>query len=153
MGARNRPYYRIVVSDSRRTARAEVLEELGSYDPVVNPTTLRLDRERAQHWIARGARVSPTVASLPRPARARGARRLLMRRLVETIVRRLSDRPDEVRVHEFFEGPTAVYEISVPEADRGRLIGREGRTVRALRGFVGAAAAARGKKAVVRVKD
>jgi small subunit ribosomal protein S16 len=34
MGARNSPYYRIVVSDSRRTARAEVLEELGSYDPV-----------------------------------------------------------------------------------------------------------------------
>ncbi len=76
-----------------------------------------------------------------------------MRRLVETVVRRLSDHPDEVRVIESFEGPTAVYEIAVPEADRGRLIGREGRTVRALRGFVNAAAAARGKRAVVRVKD
>jgi predicted RNA-binding protein YlqC (UPF0109 family) len=76
-----------------------------------------------------------------------------MRRLVETIVRRLSDHPDEVRVHEFADGGTSVYEISVPEADRGRLIGREGRTVRALRGFVGAAAAARGKRVVVRVKD
>jgi hypothetical protein len=76
-----------------------------------------------------------------------------MRRLVETIVRRLSDHPDEVRVHEFSDGATSVYEISVPEADRGRLIGREGRTVRALRGFVGAAAAARGKRVVVRVKD
>ncbi|HEY7113342.1 MAG TPA: KH domain-containing protein [Thermoanaerobaculia bacterium] len=76
-----------------------------------------------------------------------------MRKLVETVVRRLSDHPDEVRVHEFFEGPTAVYEISVPAGDRGRLIGREGRTVRALRGFVNAAAAARGKRAVVRVKD
>jgi len=64
MGARNRPYYRIVVSDSRLTARAEVLEELGSYDPVVNPPVLSLDRERAKHWIARGASVSPTVASL-----------------------------------------------------------------------------------------
>jgi small subunit ribosomal protein S16 len=71
MGARNRPYYRIVVSDSRRTARAEVLEELGSYDPVVNPPSLRFDRERARQWIARGAKVSPTVASLlarPEPA-------------------------------------------------------------------------------------
>ena len=64
MGARNRPYYRIVVSDSRLTARAEVLEELGSYDPVVNPPVLALDRERAKHWIARGAMVSPTVKSL-----------------------------------------------------------------------------------------
>lgn len=64
MGARNRPYYRIVVSDSRRTARAEVLDELGSYDPVVNPPVLTLDKERARRWIAKGATVSPTVGSL-----------------------------------------------------------------------------------------
>ena len=64
MGARNRPYYRIVVSDSRRTARAEVLEELGSYDPVVNPPVLSFDRERARVWIGKGASVSPTVQSL-----------------------------------------------------------------------------------------
>jgi len=64
MGARNRPYYRIVVSDSRRTSRAEVLEELGSYDPVVKPARLSFDRDRARHWIAKGARVSPTVGSL-----------------------------------------------------------------------------------------
>jgi uncharacterized protein len=76
-----------------------------------------------------------------------------MRRLVETIVRRLSDHPEETRVVENYEGRTAVYEISVPEEDRGRLIGRDGRTVRALRAFVGAAAAARGKKVVVRVRD
>ena len=76
MGARNRPYYRIVVSDSRRTARAEVLEELGSYDPVVNPPVLALDRERARVWIGKGASVSPTVKSLlerPEPAAAPAA--------------------------------------------------------------------------------
>jgi small subunit ribosomal protein S16 len=64
MGARNRPYYRIVVSDTRRTPRAEVLEELGSYDPVTNPAALSFNRERARHWIAKGASVSPTVRSL-----------------------------------------------------------------------------------------
>ena len=72
MGARNRPYYRVVVSDSRRTARAQVLEELGSYDPVPSPPALSLDRERARYWIDRGAQVSPTVKSLlghrPEPA-------------------------------------------------------------------------------------
>ena len=71
MGARNRPYYRIVVSDSRLTARAEVLEELGSYDPVPNPPKLSFDRDRARHWIGLGANVSPTVKSLlerPEPA-------------------------------------------------------------------------------------
>jgi uncharacterized protein len=76
-----------------------------------------------------------------------------MKRLVETIVRRLSDHPDDVRVFESFEGRTSVYDIDVPEGDRGRLIGREGRTVRALRSFVAAAAAARGKKILIRVRD
>ncbi len=64
MGARNRPYYRIVVSDSRATARAEVLEELGSYDPISEPAKLSVDRERAAYWVGRGAAVSPTVRSL-----------------------------------------------------------------------------------------
>jgi predicted RNA-binding protein YlqC (UPF0109 family) len=76
-----------------------------------------------------------------------------MKRLIETVVRRLSERPDETRVTETFEGRTAVYDIDVPEVDRGRLIGREGRTVRALRAFVSAAAAARGKKVLIRVRD
>jgi len=76
-----------------------------------------------------------------------------MKKLVETVVRRLSDRPEEVRVFESFEGRTSVYDVEVPESDRGRLIGREGRTVRALRSFVAAAAAARGKKVLIRVRD
>jgi predicted RNA-binding protein YlqC (UPF0109 family) len=76
-----------------------------------------------------------------------------MRRLIETVVRRLSDHPDEARIVEGYEGKTAVYDIAVPEGDRGRLIGREGRTIRALRAFAGAAAAARGKRVNIRVRD
>lgn len=76
-----------------------------------------------------------------------------MKRLIETIVRRLSDSPDQTRVIETFEGRGAVYEIAVPPGDRGRLIGREGRTIRALRAFAGAAASARGKKVSIRVRD
>lgn len=76
-----------------------------------------------------------------------------MRRLIETIVRRLSDHPEDTRVSETVDGHALVYEISVPEAERGRLIGRDGRTVRAIRAFVGAAAAARGKRVTVRIRD
>jgi len=76
-----------------------------------------------------------------------------MKPLVELIARRLCDDPEQARVLETFEGRTAIYEIAVPESDRGRLIGREGRTVRALRAFVGAAAAARNQKVLVRVRD
>jgi small subunit ribosomal protein S16 len=64
MGARNRPHYRIVVSDSRSTARAEVLEELGAYDPMREPPIVSFDRARARYWIGKGASVTPTVRSL-----------------------------------------------------------------------------------------
>lgn len=73
MGARNQPYYRVVVSDSRRTSQAEVLEEIGSYHPLREPAAVSIDRERAKFWIGRGADVSPTVRSLlsrPEPAAA-----------------------------------------------------------------------------------
>ena len=64
MGARNQPYYRVVVSDSRQTSRAEVLEELGSYHPLREPAAVSIDRARCGFWIGRGASVSPTVRSL-----------------------------------------------------------------------------------------
>jgi len=76
-----------------------------------------------------------------------------IRRLIETVVRRLSERPAETRVVEIPEARGVLFEISVPEADRGRLIGREGRTVRALRAFVGAAATVRGKRVNIRIRD
>ena len=75
MGARNRPYYRIVVSDSRSTARAEVLEELGSYDPVPNPPALSFDRERARHWIGLGD-VLTLIEKVEQTVDAESARRL-----------------------------------------------------------------------------
>ncbi len=64
MGARNQPYYRVVVSDSRQTSRAEVLEEIGSYHPLSDPAAVSINRDRASFWIGRGAAVSPTVRSL-----------------------------------------------------------------------------------------
>ena len=63
-GTRNRPYYRIVVSGSRRTPGSEIVEELGHYDAVTNPPAITFNRERAREWIARGARPSTTVRSL-----------------------------------------------------------------------------------------
>lgn len=63
-GGTNAPAYRIVVSDSRRTPTAKVLEELGHYDPTKNPTLLDLDDERAKAWMAKGATASATVQKL-----------------------------------------------------------------------------------------
>lgn len=64
MGTRNRPFYRVVVSDSRRTPTASALEELGSYDPLVKPPTATIDRARVDYWVGQGAQLSPTVKRL-----------------------------------------------------------------------------------------
>jgi small subunit ribosomal protein S16 len=64
MGARNNPFYRVVVSDSRNTPTASALEEIGYYDVTKNPAQVNIDTARAEHWISRGAQVSPTVQRL-----------------------------------------------------------------------------------------
>jgi small subunit ribosomal protein S16 len=64
MGARHRPFYRVVVSEETRTPRARVNEVLGTYDPATDPALVRIDLDRADEWVRRGARASVTVARL-----------------------------------------------------------------------------------------
>lgn len=64
MGARNAPFYRVVVSDSRNVPTAAAVEELGHYDPTKNPAQVTIDVDRVQHWVGRGAQLSPTVKKL-----------------------------------------------------------------------------------------
>jgi len=64
MGSNRRPVYRVVVSDARKTPSAAVLEEVGYYNPRSQPAEVRLDRERIDYWVARGAQLSDTVRTL-----------------------------------------------------------------------------------------
>ena len=64
MGGRNRPHYRVIVSDSRRATSSSALEELGVYDPTPTPPLLKVDRDRLGHWVGKGARLSPTLRKL-----------------------------------------------------------------------------------------
>ena len=73
MGARNAPFYRVVVSDSRRTPTASAVEEIGWYDPRRTPSKVEIDRERVDYWTARGAQLSATVAKLVSRQPAAGA--------------------------------------------------------------------------------
>jgi len=66
MGNRNRPYYRVVVSDSSRTPTSSAIEEVGHYDPTRGIESGDLEIDRIEHWVAQGARMSPTVARLVR---------------------------------------------------------------------------------------
>ncbi len=73
MGRKHSPFYRVVVSDSRRTPRASFNEILGTYDPRTDPADVKIDVEKADAWIKKGAHPSATVAKLIERARRAGA--------------------------------------------------------------------------------
>jgi len=63
-GAKKKPIYRVVVSDSRKTPKADYLEQVGFYDPHQDPPEIRIDLEKVTEWQNQGAGVSDTVKSL-----------------------------------------------------------------------------------------
>jgi small subunit ribosomal protein S16 len=65
-GAKKRPFYQIVVADARLKRDGRYIERIGFFNPIAvgGETRLRLDRARAEHWIARGAKPSDRVAKL-----------------------------------------------------------------------------------------
>jgi small subunit ribosomal protein S16 len=67
-GAKHNPVYRVVVSDSRKDTQANYLEQVGFYDPNLDPPELKLDLEKVEKWQSQGAGVSETVRSLIRKA-------------------------------------------------------------------------------------
>ena len=70
MGAKKAPFYRIVVADSRYPRAGRFIEEIGTYNPVVNPAELKVDVDRAQAWIKTGAQPTETVRDLLKKAGA-----------------------------------------------------------------------------------
>ena len=64
MGAKKNPFYRIVVADSRYPRDGRFIEEIGTYDPVKNPSAVKIDAEKAKAWIKNGAQPTDTVKVL-----------------------------------------------------------------------------------------
>lgn len=64
MGKKKSPSYRIVVADSRYPRDGRFIEEVGFYDPMTEPATIKVDNEKVEKWIATGAQPTETVRSL-----------------------------------------------------------------------------------------
>ncbi len=64
MGAKKAPFYRVVVADSRYPRDGRFIEEIGYYNPMTEPSTVKIDADRAKQWIANGAQPTDTVKSL-----------------------------------------------------------------------------------------
>ena len=60
-GRKGRPFYRVVVQDSRKPRDGRFVENLGHYDPLTEPATFAIDAERVKHWLSHGAKPTETV--------------------------------------------------------------------------------------------
>ena len=69
MGAKKRPFYRVIAADSRSPRDGRFIEQLGYYDPMRDPFELKLDLGRVDHWLSVGAQPTDTVARLIERAR------------------------------------------------------------------------------------
>lgn len=64
LGTKARPFYRVVVAPGSAGRNGRFVETLGTYDPLSNPTTFKIDEERALHWLLQGAQPTETTAYL-----------------------------------------------------------------------------------------
>lgn len=64
MGAKRRPFYRLVVADSRSPRDGRFIEQLGYYDPLTEPATVKIDEDKVAQWLTRGAQPSESARTL-----------------------------------------------------------------------------------------
>lgn len=64
MGAHKRPFYRVVVADARSPRDGKFIEEIGYYNPLKEPSEIKIDSEAAKKWLSNGAQPTETVRSL-----------------------------------------------------------------------------------------
>lgn len=64
LGDKKSPFYRVVVTDSRKARDGEYIEKLGTYNPLTNPAEVKLDVERAKYWLGTGAQPTETARTI-----------------------------------------------------------------------------------------
>lgn len=64
MGAKGRPFYRVVVADERCARDGRFIEAIGFYDPLTEPVTIKIDGQKAAEWLSKGAQPSDTARAL-----------------------------------------------------------------------------------------
>ena len=64
MGMKKKPFYRLVVTDSRNPRDGRFIEEIGTYDPAAGENKIKVDMERVKYWVSNGAQPTDTVRGL-----------------------------------------------------------------------------------------
>ena len=63
-GKKKAPFYHIVVADSRSPRDGKIIEQIGTYDPMTNPSTINVEKEKYEKWLANGAKPTDTVIAI-----------------------------------------------------------------------------------------
>ncbi len=100
IGAKGRPFYRIVVAESNRGRNGSFVETIGTYDPVAQPKLLQVDEERALHWLMQGAQPSETTA-------------IILNKL-GVLPRFLEQRPSQKKNYSFLDKRTPAISAAAP---------------------------------------
>ena len=134
-GSKKRPFFRVVVTDSRAARDSSFVEILGHYNPRTKPALVDVNKERVDYWLKKGAQPSDTVRTLiarhltPKPAAEPAPRAGEMsaatsgtgvKAVVEVLARALTDRPDDVRVVETEHKGTTLVELYVAPGRSGQ---------------------------------
>ena len=64
IGAKKSPFYRVIIADERSPRNGRFIEEIGTYNPMVEPAEVKIDAEKAKKWLANGAQPTDTVKAL-----------------------------------------------------------------------------------------
>lgn len=104
IGAKGRPFYRVVVAESTSGRNGAFVETIGTYDPVAQPKKLEIDEERAMHWLLQGAEPTETTAFI-----------LNKTGILEKF---LEQRPNQRKKYSFLDKRTAAISVtSAPTAE------------------------------------
>jgi small subunit ribosomal protein S16 len=101
IGAKGRPFYRIVVAESNSGRNGAFVETIGTYDPVAQPKVLQVDEERALHWLLAGAQPTETTAYILNK--------------VGVLPRFLEQRPSQRKNYSFLDKRTAAISVAATE--------------------------------------
>ena len=160
-GTHKAPFYHVVATDSRKPRDGRYLEDVGQYDPTQSPNPPAA-QGGPRRFLAQGRRqAEPHRRQADQAGQGRGPgsgqglakNRAAMRDLLLWLARELVEQRDAVRVDAIDRERTVVLELAVDPSDLGRVIGRGGKTAKAIRTVVDAAARREGRRAVVDILD
>lgn len=162
-GRKSLPIYTIVAADARSPRDGRFMARLGQYNPHATAgqelSAVKTDEIKA--WLDKGAQMSDTVRTLLKKHNIKLQNFSVinqqvgvmseLKELIEYVSKALVDMPDQVEVNEIAGEQTTVIELKVDKTDLGKVIGKQGRTARALRTILNAASTKLKKRSVLEI--